>query len=205
MADAGKPANRRSLSNFIDTCKEHAVKNQEHGKVSRSPGRARSDRRTGPGRSVNAARRLGLAAGFVACAVLGGITVAHAQDRRVADGVAVNIGWVSAAHAAQFEGESADHQQHMHKKGVFHMVVALSDANSGKPIGDAKVVAIMDDPLDRVQRRTLRKRETAGFPDFSGQFEFGAIGRYNITLEIAVAGRQSPLKVRFTRDYDGAS
>lgn len=181
------------------------MKNQEHGNVSRNPARAMSDWRPGLGRYMNTVRRLGLAAGLVAFAMLGSITFAHAQDRQVKDGVAVNIGWVSAAHAAQFEGESADHPQHLHKKGVFHMVVALSDASSGRPIGDAKVVAIMDDPLDRVQRRTLRKRETAGFPDFSGQFEFGAIGRYNITLEISMAGRQRPLNVRVTRDYDGAN
>jgi len=154
---------------------------------------------------MGAIRLLGVTAVLIVAALLGDIEGALAQDRSVVDGVAVNVGWVSAAHAAQFEGEAVDHPQHLHKKGVFHMVVSLSDAASGRPIGDANVMAIVDDPLDRIQRRTLRKRETAGFPDFSGQFEFGAIGRYNITLEIALAGRQRPLKVRFTRDYDGAN
>lgn len=181
------------------------MKNRKFWKASRNAGMARFVAERVLGRYMKAVRTFALTAGLIAAAMLGGVPGAFAQDRSVVDGVAVNIGWVSASHAAQFEGESVDHPQHVHKKGVYHMVVALSDAASGRPVGDAKVVAIVDDPLDRVQRRTLKKRETAGYPDFSGQFEFGAIGRYNITLEIAVAGRQNPLKVRFTRDYDGAN
>ena len=135
--------------------------------------------------------------------MLADIESAIAQDRKVVGDVAVNIGWVSAAHAAQFEGEAVDHPPHRHKKGVFHMVVALSDANSGAPIRNATVIATIDDPLDRVQRKTLSKRETAGFTDFSEQFEFGAIGRHNVSLEIAIPGRQTRLTVRFIRNYDG--
>lgn len=84
------------------------------------------------------------------------------------------------------------------------MVVTLSDARTGKSISNAKVTAAIDDPLDRVQRRPLKKAETAGFTDYSDYYEFSTIGRYFLNLEIALEGRGTPLKVRFQRDCDGS-
>lgn len=125
------------------------------------------------------------------------------QSRQVVDGVIVNVGWISAADAAKFEAERSLHRSHLHKKGVYHLVVTLSDARSGKPIKNATVTAVIDDPFDRIQRKLLKKAETAGFTDYSDYYEFSGIGRYFLNLEIVLEGRTTPLKVRFQKDYDG--
>lgn len=129
--------------------------------------------------------------------------VASTQNRQVVDGVIINVGWISAADAASFEAESSLHRSHLHKKGVYHLVVTLSDARSGKPIKNATVTAVIDDPFDRIQRKLLKKAETAGFTDYSDYYEFSGIGRYFLNLEITLEGRATPLKARFQRDYDG--
>lgn len=126
------------------------------------------------------------------------------QNRQVIDGIVVNVGWISAADAAKIEAERKLHRSHLHKKGVYHLVVTLSDARSGKPIKDAKVTAVIDDPFDRIQRKPLKRAETAGFTDYSDYYEFSGIGRYFLNLEIIIEGRATPLKVRFQRDYDGS-
>ena len=125
------------------------------------------------------------------------------QNRQVVDGVIVNVGWISAADAAKFEAERSLHRSHLHKKGVYHLVVTLSDARSGEPIKNATVTAVIDDPFDRIQRKLLKKTETAGFTDYSDYYEFSGVGRYFLNLEIILEGRATPLKARFQRDYDG--
>lgn len=129
--------------------------------------------------------------------------VESTQNRQVVDGVVVNVGWISATEAAQFEVERNLHRSHLHKKGVYHLVVTLSDALSGKPIKNAQVTAVIDDPFDRIQRKLLKKTETAGFTDYSDYYEFSGVGRYFLNLEIILEGRSTPLKARFPRDYDG--
>lgn len=88
--------------------------------------------------------------------------VESTQNRQVVDGVIVNVGWISATDAAQFEAERNLHRSHLHKKGVYHLVVTLSDALSGKPIKNAKVTAVIDDPFDRIQRKLLKKTKPLG-------------------------------------------
>ncbi len=140
---------------------------------------------------------------LIGLACLVAASLAGAQERFVADGVAVNVGWTSAVKAATMPGEKESHDAHRHSRGVFHLLVALADASTGQPIRNATVTAIIDDPLDRVRRRPLKKSETAGFTDFSDYVEFGAIGRYRVDLEIVLENRSKPLHVRFYRNYDG--
>ena len=140
---------------------------------------------------------------LLAAMCLVGVPDAAAQGSQVVDGVVVNVGWARAADVAGIETERKLHRSHLHKKGVYHLVVTLSDARSGTPIRNATVTAAIDDPLDRVQRRTLKKAETAGFADYSDYYEFSAIGRYFLNLEIVLEGRSAPLKARFHKDYDG--
>lgn len=129
--------------------------------------------------------------------------VESTQNRQVVDGVIVNVGWISAADAAKFEAERGLHRSHLHKKGVYHLVVTLADARSGNPIKNATVTAVIDDPFDRMQRKLLKKAETAGFTDYSDYYEFSGVGRYFLNLEIILEGQATPLKARFQRDYDG--
>ena len=129
--------------------------------------------------------------------------VGSTQNRQVVDGVIVNVGWISAADAAKFEAERGLHRSHLHKKGVYHLVVTLADARSGNPIKNATVTAVIDDPFDRMQRKLLKKAETAGFADYSDYYEFSGVGRYFLNLEIILEGQATPLKARFQRDYDG--
>lgn len=129
--------------------------------------------------------------------------VASTQNRQVVDGVIINVGWISATDAAKFEAEKSLHQSHLHKKGVYHLVVTLLDARSGKPIKNATVTAVIDDPFDRIQRKLLKKAEINGFTDYSDYYEFSGVGRYFLNLEIILEGRATPLKARFQRDYDG--
>lgn len=130
--------------------------------------------------------------------------VESTQSRQVVDGVIINVGWISAVDAAKFEAEKNLHQSHLHKKGVYHLVVTLSDARSGKPIKNATVAAVIDDPFDRIQRKLLKKSEINGFTDYSDYYEFSGVGRYFLNLEIILEGRAAPLKARFQRDYDGS-
>jgi hypothetical protein len=128
---------------------------------------------------------------------------AHAQERRVLDGLVINIGWVDAARAKQSPEHSAEHRAHAHRKGVYHLLVSLADAKTGKTIEDATVVAVIDDPLDRVKRVPLKKGKTGDYTDFSEYLELGPVGRYNIGLEIAVRGKPRVLKISIQRDYAG--
>lgn len=126
-----------------------------------------------------------------------------AQERRVLDGVVINIGWVDAAQAEQSRDHSAEHSAHLHRKGVFHLLVSLADAQTGKPIEDATVMAVIDDPLDRVKRVALKKVKTGSYADFSEYLELGPVGRYNIGLEIAIRGKPRVLKTSIQKDYAG--
>jgi hypothetical protein len=127
----------------------------------------------------------------------------HAQELRVVDDVVVNIGWVDAARAEQSPEHSAEHRAHVHRKGVYHLLVSLTDAQTGKSIEEATVVAVIDDPLDRVRRVALKKGKTGTYTDFSEYLELGPVGRYNIGLEIAIRGKPKVLKTSIQKDYAG--
>lgn len=134
---------------------------------------------------------------------LAAMSDASAQGQKIVDGVAVNLGWISAADAAKIQAERGIHPSHVHQKGVYHMVVSLADAQTGKSIRNASVTAIISDPFDRNVRKPLKKAETAGYTDFSDYYEFGVRGRYFVNLEIMPEGRTKPLKVQFQKDYAG--
>lgn len=154
-----------------------------------------------PARGGKMVRMMGAALFGLFC--LAAMSDASAQGQKIVDGVAVNLGWISAADAAKFQAEKGIHPSHVHNKGVYHMVVSLADAQTGKPIKNATVTAIIADPFDRTVRKPLKKAETAGYSDFSDYYEFGVRGRYFINLELTLEGRTKPLKVQFQKDYAG--
>lgn len=150
-------------------------------------------------------RFLALHALAVVAVLLGGAPAA-AQDAgqyRVADGVAVYLGLLPAA---MVRGHPPGHPEaEMHSgvpegRHVYHLVVALFEADSGARIEDATVEARVG-PLGLPGRtRRLEPMEIADTVTYGEYFTTRGEGRYRIALVVARPGSEEPIEMEF--DYE---
>ena len=124
---------------------------------------------------------------------------APAQVQNV-DGMTIRIGLVSAEQARQSVGEIQTHGSIPRSKTMKHLVVSLSDANTGERIENAQVTVEVKNPLGQVQKKNMLHAAPAGPSDYSEFFRFDMSGKYEITVHVKRKGTEEPVKASFTED-----
>jgi hypothetical protein len=131
-------------------------------------------------------------------ALAGGLSAAAAQaeHRQIVDGLAINVGITPAAQLLDSDAyERASHRSAA-RDATHHVVVGVSDANTGKPVGDAKVTLELVDPRGGRQSKPLLRGDAGGFADYSELFRFGWAGDYSLRVTVQRAGG-TPVESRF--------
>jgi hypothetical protein len=109
---------------------------------------------------------------------------AEAEQRKIVDGVAINIGVVPAAPLLKADAYERASHRGAQPDATHHVVVGVSDARSGVPIGDARVTVELTDPHGATQRRPLLRGDAGGVPDYSELFRFGWAGDYRLQVTV---------------------
>jgi hypothetical protein len=127
---------------------------------------------------------------------------AGAEHRKVVDGVAINIGVVPAAQLLETDA----YERASHRSGppdtTHHVVVGVSDARSGAPIGDARVTLELTDPRGATQTKPLLRGDAGGVPDYSELLRFGWAGDYRLRVTVQRAGAAPVVSTfRWTQTY----
>jgi hypothetical protein len=121
---------------------------------------------------------------------------AAAQNSKVAEGLIVNLGLLSAEEALRADGHRDAHPTNP-PSGSQHLLITLDDQKSRARIGNAEVDVEVTDPKGRLERKRLLHTQAAGLPDYSDLFVFGWTGEYSIRVIITVPGAKS-IETRFT-------
>lgn len=142
-----------------------------------------------------------LAAVSAAAALLVAST-ALADHRKVVDGIAINIGVTPATQLLRTDPYERAAHRNAPADATHHVVVGVTDAQSGQPIGDARVSVELVDPRARVQTRTLARGDAGGVPDYSELFRFGWAGEYRLAVTVQRADA-APVRstFRWTQAY----
>ena len=125
---------------------------------------------------------------------------AFAQQAKTVDGVAIQLGIMSAEKAVHAEGHRDAHPAQF-PHGTQHIVIVLADAQSGTHIADADVMVEVVDPKGGVEKKTLLHTSAAGMPDYSELFLFNWSGTYSLRLT-ATRANAKPLKATFTVHHE---
>jgi hypothetical protein len=141
-------------------------------------------------------RNAGLVAVLFAVLILVSPPV-RAAHQRVVGGLIINIGVATAEQAAHFPEELNSHPELNSSEGNYHLVVSLSDAQSGAHVADAAVSADVRGPDGQVQSKGLVSRQTSGVPDYSSVFDMHRPGRYRITVHVKTTTHAKPLTATF--------
>lgn len=124
------------------------------------------------------------------------VPAAHAEHRKVVDGVAINIGVTPATQLLNTDPYERSSHRGGSRGATHHVVVGVSDARTGAPIGDARVTLELVDPRGGHQRKTLVRGDAGGMPDYSELFRFGWAGDYSLRVTVQRAGA-APVQSRF--------
>lgn len=129
-------------------------------------------------------------------------TPAHAQHRKVVDGLTINIGVTPAAQVLNTDPYERDSHRAGSAVATHHVVVGVADAKTGTPVADAKVTLEVVDPRGASQRKTLLRGDAGGAPDYSELFRFGWAGNYTLKVNVERAGA-APVQssFRWTQTY----
>ncbi len=123
---------------------------------------------------------------------------------RVADGVAVYLGLLPAAVVRGHPARHPEAQMHSGApagRHVYHLVVALFDAESGERIEDATVEArVAPLGLSGTTRR-LEPMEIADTVTYGEYFTTRGEGRYRIALTVRQPGRDTPIQMEFVYEH----
>lgn len=121
---------------------------------------------------------------------------AVADHRKVVDGIAINIGITPATQLLRTDPYERAAHRDAPASATHHVVVGVTDARSGQPIGDARVTVQLVDPRGGVQTRTLARGDAGGVPDYSELFRFGWAGDYRLGVKVQRAGA-APVQATF--------
>lgn len=119
-----------------------------------------------------------------------------AQQAKTADGLLINFGLMSAEHAIHAQGHRDAHPEKF-PSGSQHILIALTDQKTAKPIGDAEVVVEVIDPKGKTERKALLRTSAAGMPDYSELFVFGWSGKYAVRVSVFQRKDAKPVKTSF--------
>jgi len=125
---------------------------------------------------------------------------AYGQQAKTVDGVVIQLGIMSAEKAVHAEGHRDAHPAKF-PLGSQHILIALADAKSHKPIADADVVIEVVDPKGGVEKKALLHTSAAGMPDYSELFLFNWSGTYSLRLT-ATRANAKPVKATFTVHHE---
>jgi ABC-type glycerol-3-phosphate transport system substrate-binding protein len=125
---------------------------------------------------------------------------AAAQQVKSVDGLVINLGLMSAEKAVHAEGHREAHPEKF-PSGSQHVLITVSDAASGKRIGDAAVEVEVVDPKGNHVKRPLLRTGAGGLPDYSELFVFGWSGRYALNVSIAARPGAKPVKASFAVNH----
>ena len=133
--------------------------------------------------------------------VFGGVLLsvappASAQQRKVVDGIIVNLGIVTAEEAFGAEGHRESHS-FTTAASARHVLITLDDQKSGSRIADAEVVVEITDPTGHVERKALLHTQAAGLPDYSEMFDFRSFGEYVVRVVITPQPGGKPIEAQF--------
>jgi hypothetical protein len=135
-----------------------------------------------------------LAVGLVATVTW--LAPAAAENHKVVDGLAIDIGVMPAAQLLGVDSyERASHRL-ASAGATHHVVVVVSDARTGKRVDDAVVTLELVDPRGAAQAKTLLRGDPAGAADYSELFRFGWSGDYRLRVKVQRAGAE-PAQVAF--------
>lgn len=140
--------------------------------------------------------RFTFCAAFVALALTA--TASLGQEKSVG-GLVINLGLMTAAKAMQADGHREAHEHAFtNSSAAEHILVSIEDAQTGRRIGDARVVVEVKDPKGKIETRPLLNTQSAGVPDYSEIFQFGWSGKYEIRVMITRTPGSKPIEARFT-------
>jgi len=146
--------------------------------------------------------RVALAAALLATA--GPAFAAAGEPFKVVDGLTVYLGVLPAA---MIQGHAPDHPEIAMHGGrpagqhVYHIVVAVFEAKTGKRLADIGVSARVSSLGLAGPRKTLEAMDIADTVTYGNYFELSGEGLYDITIEVARAGAATPLHVKFTYEH----
>jgi hypothetical protein len=123
-------------------------------------------------------------------------TPALAENRKVVDGLEINIGVVPATQLLRTDAYERSSHREAEPNATHHVVVGVADARTGEPIGDARVSLELVDPRGATQSRTLVRGDAGGRPDYSGLFRFGWSGGYKLRVNVERTG-SAPVRTTF--------
>ena len=120
-------------------------------------------------------------------------------DEKTVGTVIVNLGLMPAAQAMQVDGHREAHSHEFTSKtGSQHLLIVVADKQSGKRLGDARVVVEVIDPKGNHEKKALARTQAAGQPDYSEVFEFGWSGSYDVRVSVVPTPGAKPVNTRFT-------
>jgi hypothetical protein len=133
-----------------------------------------------------------------AAALAGGLFVAPAQaeNLKIVDGLAINVGVTPAAPLLGSDSYERASHRGAAPGATHHVVVGVSDAKTGEPVGDAKVTLELVDPRGGSQTKVLLRGDAGGIADYSELFRFGWAGDYSLRVTVQRAGG-APVHSRF--------
>jgi hypothetical protein len=135
---------------------------------------------------------------FTLAALLLAASPALADEKIVGDMV-INLGLMPAWQAMQVEGHREAHShQFVSRNGSQHLLIVVADKQTGKRLGEARVVVEVIDPKGRAEKKALARTQAAGQPDYSEVFEFGWSGSYDVRVNVVPIAGAKPVNARFT-------
>lgn len=138
---------------------------------------------------------------FVAGAALAAAFLpSHAQEMKTIDGLVINLGLMSAQKAVHAAGHRDMHPDRF-PSGSEHVLITLTQAKIGRPIGDAAVEVEVVDPKGRAEKKALLRTSAGGAPDYSELFQFGWSGKYSVRVHVTPTPGAKPVKATFTVNH----
>ena len=123
-----------------------------------------------------------------------------AQQRKIVDGVVINMGLVPAAEALRADGHREAHSENQ-PSGAQHILVTLADSKTGARIGNARIMIEVLDPKGHAEAKALITTRSAGVMDYSEMFSFGWSGKYRIRVIVTLKGAPKAIEAQFTHNH----
>jgi hypothetical protein len=138
---------------------------------------------------------------LLACAALVAAGPAWAQQQKMANGLIVNFGLMSAEKAVHAAGHSEAHPKTF-PSGSQHILITVVEAKTHQRIADATVVVAVRSPNGTVEEKPLLHTQAAGLADYSELFVFGSPGTYKLRVKITPAHGPKSTLVEFTVHHE---
>jgi hypothetical protein len=125
---------------------------------------------------------------------------ASAQQMKTVNGLVINLGLMSAEKAVLAEGHRDAHPDKF-PSGSQHILIALADEKTRRPIGNADVIVEVIDPKGHATRKPLLHTSAAGMPDYSELFVFPDGGKYTLRVSVTPSGAAKAVTTSFVINH----